>query len=171
MRTRRAVGYCLNEKCEEMTKGVFLLNHERAFYCPNCRVSGFIEKETGYAEGNAEVFREVRVEFCFEPIEREYKGIAIVRDEGLQSVNSNVYYIRSPLIRTEKRAMTVAERTLASLTDGEPDDGSIPMTNETILNVNDPDFVDRLRLLESKWQKSPRSLMVRDDEAANNLGE
>ncbi len=111
---KRGVGYCENTDCEDYAKGVFLLNHGDTFYCPRCRQLGKVEKERGFYTGNSDVFKEVRVEYNFDPINGVYREIAIVRDESLWGRN-NVYTLQSPLIKTEKRALKVAEAILANL--------------------------------------------------------
>ena len=78
------------------------------------RQLGKVEKERGFYTGNADVFKEVRVEYNFDPINTVYREIAIVRDESLWGRN-NVYTLQSPLIKTEKRALKVAEAILANL--------------------------------------------------------
>jgi len=121
---KRGVGYCENTDCEDYAKGVFdcedyakgvfLLNHGDTFYCPRCRQLGKVEKERGFYTGNTDIFKEVRVEYNFDPINSLYREIAIVRDESLWGRN-NVYTLQSPLIKTEKRALKVAEAILANL--------------------------------------------------------
>jgi hypothetical protein len=113
-RMRRGVGYCENSQCEDYVKGVFLLNHGDTFYCPRCRQLGKIENERGFYTGYSDIFKEVRVEYNFDPINNLYREIAIVRDESLWGRN-NVYTLQSPLIKTEKRALKVAEAILANL--------------------------------------------------------
>jgi ribosomal protein S27AE len=70
---KRGVGYCENTDCEDYAKGVFLLNHGDTFYCPRCRQLGKVEKERGFYTGNADVFKEVRVEYNFDPINTVYR--------------------------------------------------------------------------------------------------
>jgi ribosomal protein S27AE len=82
---KRGVGYCENTDCEDYAKGVFLLNHGDTFYCPRCRQLGKVEKERGFYTGNTDIFKEVRVEYNFDPINGVYREIAIVRDESLCS--------------------------------------------------------------------------------------
>jgi ribosomal protein S27AE len=75
---KRGVGYCENTDCEDYAKGVFLLNHGDTFYCPRCRQLGKVEKERGFYTGNTDIFKEVRVEYNFDPINTVYREIAIV---------------------------------------------------------------------------------------------
>jgi ribosomal protein S27AE len=154
---KRGVGYCENTDCEDYAKGVFLLNHSDTFYCPRCRQLGKVERERGRYEGNSDVFKEVRVEYNFDPINNVYREIAIVRDESLWGRN-NVYTLHSPLIKTEKRALKVAEAILGSLNRYRgllhPDD--IPRTTEFILSFDDPreEFARKLRDLSKQWEQS-----------------
>ena len=136
---KRGVGYCENTDCEDYAKGVFLLNHGDTFYCPRCRQLGKVEKERGFYTGNSDIFKEVRVEYNFDPINGVYREIAIVRDESLWGRN-NVYTLQSPLIKTEKRALKVAEAILANLNRyrGLLNGDEIPRTTEIILSFDDP---------------------------------
>jgi ribosomal protein S27AE len=79
---KRGVGYCENTECEDYAKGVFLLNHGDTFYCPRCRQLGKVEKERGFYTGNSDIFKEVRVEYNFDPVHGIYREIAIVRDNA-----------------------------------------------------------------------------------------
>lgn len=134
----RGVGYCENMECEDYAKGVFLLNHGDTFYCPRCRQLGRVEKERAFYTGSSDVFKEVRVEYHFDPINNIYREIAIVRDESLWGRN-NIYTLQSPLIKTEKRALKVAEAILSDLNryHGAADSGELPRTSEIILSFDD----------------------------------
>ena len=149
---KRGVGYCENTDCEDYAKGVFLLNHGDTFYCPRCRQLGKVEKERGFYTGNSDIFKEVRVEYNFDPINGVYREIAIVRDESLWGRN-NVYTLQSPLIKTEKRALKVAEAILANLNRyrGLLNGDDIPRTTEIILSFDD-DFDEFQRKLQQLSQ-------------------
>ena len=155
---KRAVGYCENTECEDFLKGTFLLNHSETFYCPRCRQPGRFEAERGFCTGEAgvTVFREVRVEFNFDPDpeRRVFREIAIVTDENLRGP-SCVYTLQSPMIKKARRALKVAEAILANLNryrDLLPDD-AIPHTTEQILSWDEPydDFSRKLQQLSKEW--------------------
>lgn len=154
---KRGVGYCENTDCEDYAKGVFLLNHGDTFYCPRCRQLGKVEKERGFYTGNSDIFKEVRVEYNFDPINGVYREIAIVRDESLWGRN-NVYTLQSPLIKTEKRALKVAEAILANLNRyrGLLNGDEIPRTTEIILSFDEPfdEFQRKLGQLSKEWEAS-----------------
>ena len=154
---KRGVGYCENTDCEDYAKGVFLLNHGDTFYCPRCRQLGKVEKERGFYTGNTDIFKEVRVEYNFDPINSVYREIAIVRDESLWGRN-NVYTLQSPLIKTEKRALKVAEAILANLNRyrGLLNSDDIPRTTEIILSFDDEfdEFSRKLQQLSKEWEAS-----------------
>jgi len=156
-RMKRGVGYCENTECEDYAKGVFLLNHGDTFYCPRCRQLGKVEKERGFYTGNSEIFKEVRVEYNFDPTHGIYREIAIVRDESLWGRN-NVYTLQSPLIKTEKRALKVAEAILANLNRyrGMLSGDDIPRTTEIILSFDEPydEFSRKLHQLSREWEAS-----------------
>ncbi len=110
---RRGVGFCLNTQCENYARSVFLLNHGE-YKCDVCRVIGINVEETGTFEEVSENWKEVRVEYDYCPLEAKYKSIAIITDNSLEGIH-NVYTLRSPLIKTAKRASKTAENLLATL--------------------------------------------------------
>ncbi len=156
-RPSRGVGYCQNHGCEDYGKGVFLLNHTGVFVCPDCREPGRVEREAGFSQGDTDVFREVRVEYNYDPESGVYRDVAIVRDVSLWD-SSNTYTLRSPLVRTEKRALKVAEALLANLnrcaSSLEPDE--IPSSSETVLSFDDSlsEFTSKLQNLAHEWEAS-----------------
>jgi hypothetical protein len=157
IKMKRGVGYCEDVNCEEYSRGVFLLNHEGCFYCPNCRKKGRVERERGFHAGDAEVFKEVRVEYNFDPVSGVYRDLAIVQDVSLCG-RSSVYTLQSPLIRTEKRALKVAEAILANLNRC-PElihKDEIPNATEVVLSFDDDreEFTRKLEQLASEWQNS-----------------
>ncbi len=165
---KRGVGYCMNtgsletEGCEEYAKGVFLLNHGNNFYCPRCRHLGKVVKEVGQADrgDNDAPFKEVRVEFNYDPCTGKFREIAIVRDEAIWGTGSK-YTLLSPLIKTEKRALKVAEAVLANLQRyaelaGEDE---IPRCTEVIISLDDNPaiFLKKMKALGESWQQSSLS--------------
>jgi ribosomal protein S27AE len=111
---RRGVGYCTNIKCDEHAKACFLLNHGDKYTCGVCNKVGLYIEEKGTFEGKSEHWKEVRVEFDYDPLQGIYRSVAIIIDNSLVG-SHNVYTLRSPLIRTDKRASKVAENLLATL--------------------------------------------------------
>ena len=154
---KRGVGYCENTDCEDYSKGVFLLNHGDTFYCPRCRAFGHVEKETGAHTGETDIFKEVRVEYNFDPIRKIYREIGVVRDESLPA-GSNIYTLKSALIKTERRALKVAEAILSNLNRyrGLLTDGEIPRTTEHILSWDESraEFSQKLGVLAREWEES-----------------
>jgi hypothetical protein len=154
---KRAVGYCENTDCEDFAKGVFLLNHGNTFFCPRCREEGNTKPEVGSYTGGTDVFKEVRVEYNYDPLNDKYREIAIVRDESLWGT-CNVYTLKSPLIKTEKRGLKVAEAILANLNRyrGLLDGDGIPRTTEWLLSFDDPteEFNSKLLKLRESWENS-----------------
>lgn len=161
MSMKRAVGYCENVDCEDYAKGVFLLNHGDTFYCPRCREIGSVVLERGihYVKDGAP-FKEVRVEFNYDPINSRFKEIGIVRDESIWGTGG-IYTLLSPLIKTEKRALKVAEAILANLQRYADilDDG-IPRTTETIISFDEDidAFTAKMKHLGQEWENSNLSL-------------
>ncbi len=168
---KRAVGYCENVGsrdaggCEDYAKGVFLLNHGHTFYCPRCRELGTVVVEKGNTEGESHLtFKEVRCEFNYNPTNGTFQEIAIVRDESVWG-HGRKYTLQSPLIKTEKRALKVAEAILANLQhynfgDDTLKDGAVPSQRETQLSFDDDPalFTEKLTKLGDEWK---RSTMVR----------
>ncbi len=157
LRMRRGVGYCEDESCEEFTRGVFLLNQEGEFCCPACGKPGRVERERGTCQGEGERFKEVRVEYNFDSVDVVYREVAIVQDVSLWGP-ARVYTLQSPLIRTEKRALKVAEAILANLnrSPGPALRGEIPSTSEVVLSFDQPveEFCRQLQRLQEDWQSS-----------------
>jgi hypothetical protein len=161
MSMKRAVGYCEDTDCEDFGKGVFLLNHGETFYCPRCRNVGRVVAERGIHHAKEGVpFKEVRVEFNYDPISSAFREIAIVRDESIWGSGST-YTLLSPLIKTEKRALKVAEAILANLQRYADilDDG-IPRTTETIISFDEDieAFTAKMKRLGDEWENSNLSL-------------
>jgi hypothetical protein len=157
VRMKRGVGYCVNLDCEEYAKGVFLLNHGDDFRCPRCLLKGHIQTEKGFVAGDGSLFKEVRVEYNYSSVDGKFHEIAIVRDESLWG-NAKTYTLQSPLIKTERRALKVAEAILGNLNRYQTmlDDGGIPHTNEIILSFDEPlkDFSRKLQQLSKEWETS-----------------
>lgn len=156
----RAVGYCEQTECEDFAKGVFLLNHGKTFYCPRCRALGNVQAERGFFTGASDVFKEVRVEFNYDPITSIYRETGIVRDESLWG-RCNTYTLQSPLIKTEKRALKVAEAILSNLNryQGLLKQGEVPRTSEILLSFDDDneEFSRKLAILAKDWENSALS--------------
>jgi ribosomal protein S27AE len=170
---KRGVGYCNSTECEDFAKGVFLLNHGDTFYCPRCRVQGSVEKERGHYTGTSEIFKEVRVEYNFDPIQKRYQEIAIVRDESLWGRN-NVYTLHSPLIKTERRALKVAEAILANLNrySGLLGPDGVPRTTEVVISFDEPkeELNRKLAKLAETWAASDKKFAASREEETHAAG-
>ncbi len=138
----RAVGYCDNSICDDFHKGTFLLNHGESFCCPRCRQLGWVELEKkSYYDLNGvdkeqAVYREARVRFDFRPATRKYEYTAVVTVDGLE--NGGVFEITSPLIKTEKRALKVAEYALCTANSGRID--AEGFSTELHIDLSSPDW-------------------------------
>jgi hypothetical protein len=154
------VGSSEEPGCEDYAKGVFLLNHGDKFYCPRCRHLGTVVKETGHVDrGDRDdaPFKEVRVEFNYDPTTKRFLEIAIVRDEAIWGTGSK-YTLLSPLIKTEKRALKVAESVLANLQRYAElsSEDEIPRSTEVIISLDDdaPVFSRKMKALGKSWEES-----------------
>jgi len=117
MTTKRGIGYCYNEACAEFHKGVFLLNYGAVFYCPRCRQNGEVVGEQRLDFPTDEgVYTKVEIFFNYSPQKREYKERAIVQIQGMPTFG--VFIMKSPLVKTERRALKMAETVLCALNAG-----------------------------------------------------
>lgn len=135
---KRGVGYCLNAMCDDYAKGVFLLNFDTVFCCPECRATGLIVCETGCTpnEIDGALYREVRVEYNYDCTRRIYRDVAIIQDTSIWE-EANVYQLQSPLVRTEKRALKIAESILSNLQMVRTiSAGEIPNSNEIVVSFD-----------------------------------
>ena len=150
--SKRAVGYCTNNQCENFLKGTFLLNHGDTFYCPHCRMLGFVERER-WLDSDDQVYKTVRVHFNFNPGNKRYMEIAIVDVNELKY--GGMYELYSPLIRTEQRALKIAETTLCLLNSGmKNSDGQL--SNELIMDVDNGDWDAQILKLERLLEERER---------------
>ncbi len=151
MNYNRSCGFCLNEKCDDEHRGVFLLNHGAEYWCNSCRVMGRVIKERGSFKGEGK-FREVRIEFDYDSQVNKFRQVAIVLADDTAEGKS--FLFRSPLIRTDKRALKVAEGMLANLRRRPGiQQGDIPTQDEMILcwDASKEDIQRTLRSIESYW--------------------
>lgn len=153
-RTRRGVGYCIQEKCDDVHNGVFLLNQGQEFFCPCCRAAGLVKEEQGRGAGNSEFWKEVRVYWRYDAKQRRYRCTSIIKDEAILGEH-NVYHYWSPMIGTEKRAMAIAEKMLANLqVHSTVEEGEIPDQMETMISFDKPmeSFRYDLRRVATTWE-------------------
>jgi len=155
----------MTEECPDYAKGVFLINASQ-FKCTKCNSQTHVVGEVAQILNDSKMFREVRVEFNYDPLALRYRDVALVRneDEDLPK-DANVLTVFSPLIKTDKRALRVAESYLAqmSLTPATKGD-DVPHIRETLLNFDKPmNEVKReleelhYRLYYSQTSKLPKS--------------
>jgi hypothetical protein len=159
----RGCGYCTNPECSDYSKGVFLLDQSGSasdpYLCTGCRVQGFREYEhAAPLVGDPKIvepgqFREVRLEYDFEPHGRIYKGLAIVIDNGIRRGRFFTFF--SPLVRTEKRALYLAEKILGALQLGAKADFTVVgASTETVVSFDDE--APELRRKLGAWFSSRR---------------
>ncbi|MBW2243319.1 MAG: hypothetical protein JRH01_15135 [Deltaproteobacteria bacterium] len=160
---KRGIGYCPNTDCEN-ADGVLLVSPGDTFFCRSCGRSGKVEKERGFRTRSTGIFREVRVEFNFEPIEARYREVAIVRDESLPA-RHDTYTLQSPLLKSEKRALKLAETVLVNLTRAPALTArdEILRRAEVLLSFDDDLAVlqRRLRQVSTVWEAEERCLSRR----------
>jgi len=136
---KRAIGFCTNEDCQDYGKGNFLMEYREVYLCDRCDRLGRLKIESGNFHNENHCVREVRVEFCYDFVEDRYTGLAVVWDASQSPEGTNTYEIHSPIIRTKKRALGVAESVLANLQrvrNPSNDCDNISANSETILNLD-----------------------------------
>jgi len=96
----------------------------------------------------------LRVEFNFDPITQTYRDVAIVIDHSLDN-SHNVYRMKTPLVKTDRRALRIAESLLATLhqTSG-LEQGEIPRSTERTINFSDSldEIKGQLKEMAVSWE-------------------
>ena len=113
-RLKRSVTYCMNETCDQWIKPRFHLGPilDAELLCCKCAGNAVIVSESfDYSGGNP--CRQVRVEFNYCPLDERYLGLVIVTNEDL--LEGGVYTFKTPLLKTQRRALQVAEERLSNL--------------------------------------------------------
>lgn len=150
---KRGVGFCENIECGEYYKGVFVMS-QNEFFCPRCRVKGFIEWERYQYDNDFSVIREVRVEFDYAPIFRKYNSIAIARDDELGN-HCNVLTVFSPLCKTEKRALKLAELYFAYVSLNGVSVNNLDSKENTIdLDSSRDNVIEQCQRIGEKWDEA-----------------
>jgi hypothetical protein len=149
---RRALGYCLNTKCEEHAKGVFLLNYGNVSRCRVCRTHHRIVPERAFHRGHGPVV-EVRVEWGYNPLRNDYDNITIVREEDARG--GTIVTFQSPVTRTEKRSFRIAEATLANMRMGLYEEGEFG-SREVVMTFDEPieRFSAQCEALGKRWERA-----------------
>lgn len=160
---KRAIGYCVSPFCDNKGKGLFLLGdingHISHPVCTGCVLPMHVAHERGEStHPSLNLYRAVFVHFDYDPFCQIYRQVGIVQDDALER-EANTYNLYSPLIRAEKRALTVAETLLARLQQDRkrnPSDPNIPTLHESTLDLSDPNYYARLEHLARGWEALAR---------------
>lgn len=105
----------MNPECTEFQKDVFLMAHNGSFKCGRCHRIGRKVMEYGETDNDFSLdFWQVRLEFCYDVTFDTYRSVAVVTDEDM-SKEGNIYTLYTPLVKTEKRALLMAEAMLGTL--------------------------------------------------------
>ena len=111
----KGVGFCTSPECVDFHKGVFLMAHSSDFKCPRCHKFGRKVMEYGETDNDYTLdFWQVRIEFNYDVVLDKYQGLAILSDEAMPK-DGNIYTLYTPLVKTEKRAIALAEQLLGTL--------------------------------------------------------
>ncbi|GAG17235.1 unnamed protein product, partial [marine sediment metagenome] len=115
----KTLGYCEDTACDGFLMGAFMWLHHGEFTCCKCQgTQGFLVSERGIRSGPEHaIYGEVRIEFNYDPTQKKYCEIAILRDDSLGN-RIRTYTFQSPMIRTAQRAFKMATGLLATLNDG-----------------------------------------------------
>lgn len=154
LKVKRGVAWCANEDCAELYKLRFMLNIDEQIGCGVCFQSYRTVRETAEVCG-LKPFREVRIEYNFDPSSELFRDVAILRNEDAPR-GAGYYTLRSPLLKTEKRAFMRAEAILSELQTRQPESGELVEGRELTLS-----FDDSLELLRAKlatWEEGRRAL-------------
>jgi hypothetical protein len=121
---RRGVAYCLNTECKFYHSSVFMLFKHTGhpslgepYVCPTCEQTGVVVPEVERripGDFAATGYGRVEVRFNWDPAVGYYRGSAIVVDHAIYP-GSSQFILESPLIKTERRALAVAESAIANL--------------------------------------------------------
>lgn len=138
---KRGVGFCINPECDQVYKDVFLFEAPGPFRCSRCFRGGRKVMEYGETDNDFSIdFWQVRLEFNYDPILNKYRSLVIISDETM-SKEGNIYTLYSPVIKTDKRALLIAESVLGNLMrcdDSIFSKGYIPKDNPIILDFDKP---------------------------------
>ena len=155
----RGAGFCVNPECCDFHKDVFLMNHNGGFKCPRCHRPGRKVLEYGETDNDFSMdFWQVRLEFCYDVTFNTYRSVAIVSDEGM-SKEGNIYTLYTPLVKTEKRALQMAEQILGTLMRADDSifaKGYVPRDQVYMLDFDKPlaEVKGRLGEIEAVLQQS-----------------
>ena len=151
------IGFCLNRKCKDHTKGTFLMNFpfNGKFKCPGCRKRGRVIQDHGHRTGDSSIFREVRVAFDYDAIGDRFTQIAICRDDSLDP-GHNTYNFHTPMVKTAGRALKLAEYVLARLSVDNNCEHPASKQGETVISFDETfdDFEESLDKLFLNWSNS-----------------
>ena len=155
----RAVGYCDNGECKSVHKGVFLLDYGSTFFCPQCEQEGWIEEEKKIFHGligpkEDALYREVIFHFDFAPVFRGYNARAVVSIPDLRE--GVVLEVASPLVRTERRALKIAEYTLCAANSGRISSNGI--STELLIDLCHPDWRKQIEHVEKVLDERDRRI-------------
>jgi hypothetical protein len=138
---KRGVAYCENKQCFDYHKANLILGPGQHIYCQICGSGQHIVMESFDIIGRRP-FKQVTVEFDYDPEQKRYRGAAICRDD---SIEGGTYIHYSPLVKHSTRALAIAEMRLANLTLGLPVEGA-PLIVDWDLPI------DEYRAQLAKWQ-------------------
>lgn len=154
----RGVGYCENTECIDFHKGVFLLNFSTQFYCPVCRSAGQLvpEQRDAVDDISASLYTTTIVNFDYTPADKRYRSQAIIKMEHCRE--GKAYTYSSPLIKTQARALKMAESLLAALNNGTS--SADLLLGETVLSFDQSatEFKVVLKKLEAQLSERDRRL-------------
>ncbi len=126
----RGVSYCSTEECREWKAPRFHLSAvfdpDKPYYCHCCRTPcEMVVDSFDYTGGHP--FRQVRVEFDYDSLEHRYRAVAIVTNHACEGIG--VHTFRTAMIKTEKRALEIAECRLSNLSFGADADRCFALVN------------------------------------------
>jgi len=155
----RGVGYCHNQNCIDFVKGVFVMSYTvHPVYCNKCKREIEVVAERRDSAREDVIYASVEVDFDYNPMESRYMSKAIVSIEP--KIRGETYHYSSPLVKTEKRALKIAESLINIINTGYfTNDSSI--SEESVLDLSKPDdeFKADLYRLDKLLKERERRLM------------
>lgn len=167
----KGMGYCENHTCPLFLKGFFLYKEKVLRKCPQCGEQVTAVKEQGFMKGDSKTpVIEVRVEYDYEPSSKEYKRIAIVKDENWKG-SYRTFTFQAPFTKTDKRALETAE-ILMGVTNQVDEEPFNPVTS-AFGYINENHIIPNMRITELDLDKSRKEfssdLKLLEDKLKRNL--
>ena len=155
---RQGIGYCRNPDCKSVNQAIFVTDREDSYRCQGCYLVGRIVLESGSFSNKTPYVRMVRVEYNYDTTQERYRSLAALWDPEIEEERTNVYTIKSPIIKSEKGAFRVAESVLVLLQQlpepqKNPSAGLKAKERPLDLDLDYSDFKKQCQKLTESWDQ------------------